>query len=65
MVIFLFNSSFLFSFQKALGQQFKKEVHIRNLPSLFKKPKPEKRDILDNSETGCLAALFSPQQDDI
>ncbi|XP_067093000.1 exportin-5 [Osmerus mordax] len=49
---------------KALGQQFKKEVHIRNLPSLFKKPKPEKRDILD-SETGGLAALFSPQQDDI
>ena len=64
MVILLFNSSFLFSFQKALGQQFKKEVHIRNLPSLFKKPKPEKRDILD-SETGGLVALFSPQPDAI
>uniref|UniRef100_A0A3Q3EU20 Exportin-5 C-terminal domain-containing protein n=1 Tax=Kryptolebias marmoratus TaxID=37003 RepID=A0A3Q3EU20_KRYMA len=27
---------------KALCQQFRKEVHIRNLPSLFKKPKPDK-----------------------
>uniref|UniRef100_A0A674BZX9 Exportin-5 n=1 Tax=Salmo trutta TaxID=8032 RepID=A0A674BZX9_SALTR len=50
---------------KALGQQFKKEVHIRNLPSLFKKPKLEKRDIVEPSETGSLAALFSPTQDDI
>uniref|UniRef100_A0A3P9AH16 Importin N-terminal domain-containing protein n=1 Tax=Esox lucius TaxID=8010 RepID=A0A3P9AH16_ESOLU len=39
---------------KALGQQFKKEVHIRNLPSLFKKSKPEKRDILETCETGTL-----------
>uniref|UniRef100_A0A8C7TAI9 Importin N-terminal domain-containing protein n=1 Tax=Oncorhynchus mykiss TaxID=8022 RepID=A0A8C7TAI9_ONCMY len=50
---------------KALAQQFKKEVHIRNLPSLFKKPKPEKRDILETSECGALAALFSPALDDI
>uniref|UniRef100_A0A8C7KRF5 Exportin-5 n=1 Tax=Oncorhynchus kisutch TaxID=8019 RepID=A0A8C7KRF5_ONCKI len=50
---------------KALAQQFKKEVHIRNLPSLFKKPKPEKRDILETSESGALAALFSPVVDDI
>uniref|UniRef100_A0A8C8IAK0 Importin N-terminal domain-containing protein n=1 Tax=Oncorhynchus tshawytscha TaxID=74940 RepID=A0A8C8IAK0_ONCTS len=50
---------------KDLGQQFKKEVHIRNLPSLFKKPKLEKRDIVEPSETGSLAALFSPTQDDI
>ncbi|KAK6328507.1 hypothetical protein J4Q44_G00004850 [Coregonus suidteri] len=50
---------------KALGQQFKKEVHIRNLPSLFKKPKPEKRDILETSESGALAALFSPVLDGI
>ncbi|XP_014069910.1 exportin-5 [Salmo salar] len=50
---------------KALAQQFKKEVHIRNLPSLFKKPKPEKRDILETSESGALAALFSPALDDI
>ncbi|KAJ8013751.1 hypothetical protein DPEC_G00033040 [Dallia pectoralis] len=50
---------------KALGQQFKKEVHIRNLPSLFKKSKPEKRDILETSESGTLAALFSPTQADI
>uniref|UniRef100_A0A674E1E4 Exportin-5 n=1 Tax=Salmo trutta TaxID=8032 RepID=A0A674E1E4_SALTR len=50
---------------KALAQQFKKEVHIRNLPSLFKKPKPEKRDILETSESGALATLFSPALDDI
>ncbi|CAB1338502.1 unnamed protein product [Coregonus sp. 'balchen'] len=50
---------------KALGQQFKKEVHIRNLPSLFKKPKPEKRDIVEPSESGALAALFSPTRDNI
>lgn len=50
---------------KDLGQQFKKEVHIRNLPSLFKKPKLEKRDIVEPSETGSLAALFSPTQEDI
>uniref|UniRef100_A0A673BL19 Importin N-terminal domain-containing protein n=1 Tax=Sphaeramia orbicularis TaxID=375764 RepID=A0A673BL19_9TELE len=46
---------------KALCQQFRKEVHIRNLPSLFKKPKPDK-DIL-NSETLGLAALFASTND--
>ncbi|XP_028845931.1 exportin-5 isoform X1 [Denticeps clupeoides] len=53
---------------KPLGQQFKKEVHIRNLPALFKKVKPNlKRDLLDleNSETSGLPSLFSPQQDDV
>ncbi|XP_054885590.1 exportin-5 [Poeciliopsis prolifica] len=44
---------------KALCQQFRKEVHIRNLPSLFKKPKPDK-DILETEQLG-LAALFSPE----
>ncbi|KAM8852416.1 exportin-5 [Synchiropus picturatus] len=43
---------------KALCQQFRKEVHIRNLPSLFKKPKPEK-DLLGTEPLG-LEALFSP-----
>ncbi|CAL8298793.1 unnamed protein product [Merluccius merluccius] len=43
---------------KALCQQFRKEVHIRNLPSLFKKPKPEK-DV--TTEVLGLEALFSPQ----
>ncbi|XP_056147857.1 exportin-5 [Lampris incognitus] len=44
---------------KALCQQFRKEVHIRNLPSLFKKPKPEK-DVM--SEEGlALESLFSPE----
>ncbi|PWA25810.1 hypothetical protein CCH79_00001679 [Gambusia affinis] len=46
---------------KALCQQFRKEVHIRNLPSLFKKPKPDK-DILETEQLG-LAALFSPEND--
>lgn len=45
--------------QKALCQQFRKEVHIRNLPSLFKKPKPDK-DVLNTEALG-LAALFSPE----
>ncbi|XP_041645980.1 exportin-5 [Cheilinus undulatus] len=44
---------------KALCQQFRKEVHIRNLPSLFKRPKPDK-DITDTEALG-LAALFSPE----
>uniref|UniRef100_A0A3B4U589 Exportin-5 n=1 Tax=Seriola dumerili TaxID=41447 RepID=A0A3B4U589_SERDU len=45
---------------KALCQQFRKEVHIRNLPSLFKKPKPDKD--VQNSEALGLAALFSPEE---
>ncbi|XP_029376721.1 exportin-5 isoform X1 [Echeneis naucrates] len=44
---------------KALCQQFRKEVHIRNLPSLFKKPKPDKA--VQNSEALGLAALFYPE----
>ncbi|MED6263098.1 hypothetical protein CHARACLAT_000924 [Characodon lateralis] len=46
---------------KALCQQFRKEVHIRNLPSLFKKPKQDK-DIVETENLG-LAALFSPEND--
>ncbi|KAM6923339.1 exportin-5 [Lycodopsis pacificus] len=44
---------------KALCQQFRKEVHIRNLPSLFKKLKPDKD--VQSSETLGLEALFSPE----
>ncbi|XP_031696340.1 exportin-5 isoform X1 [Anarrhichthys ocellatus] len=44
---------------KALCQQFRKEVHIRNLPSLFKKPKPDKD--VQSSEALGLEALFSPE----
>lgn len=44
--------------QTALCQQFRKEVHIRNLPSLFKKPKPDK-DLLTTEHLG-LEALFGP-----
>ncbi|MEQ2231627.1 hypothetical protein ILYODFUR_002475 [Ilyodon furcidens] len=46
---------------KALCQQFRKEVHIRNLPSLFKKPKQDK-DIVETENLG-LAALFNPEND--
>uniref|UniRef100_A0A3B3Z6J4 Exportin-5 C-terminal domain-containing protein n=1 Tax=Periophthalmus magnuspinnatus TaxID=409849 RepID=A0A3B3Z6J4_9GOBI len=42
---------------KALCQQFRKEVHIRNLPTLFKKPKEDK-DIVLQSEVVGLEALF-------
>ncbi|KAJ7340919.1 hypothetical protein JRQ81_004206 [Phrynocephalus forsythii] len=46
---------------KPLGEQFRKEVHIRNLPSLFKKVKPSiESDTLDNPEDGALIALFEP-----
>ncbi|XP_062286066.1 exportin-5 [Scomber scombrus] len=43
----------------ALCQQFRKEVHIRNLPSLFKKPKQDKD--VPSSEALGLAALFTPE----
>ncbi|XP_051775267.1 exportin-5 [Erpetoichthys calabaricus] len=52
------------SFGKPLGQQFKKEVHIKNLPSLFKKTKPEAPDILDTEKIE-LASLFTSSADDI
>uniref|UniRef100_A0A667XAB9 Exportin-5 n=1 Tax=Myripristis murdjan TaxID=586833 RepID=A0A667XAB9_9TELE len=45
---------------KALCQQFRKEVHIRNLPSLFKKPKPEK-EILNNEALGLADLPVVPQ----
>uniref|UniRef100_A0A4W4ERH4 Importin N-terminal domain-containing protein n=1 Tax=Electrophorus electricus TaxID=8005 RepID=A0A4W4ERH4_ELEEL len=48
---------------KPLGQQFKKEVHIRNLPSLFKKAKPSKDIVSDSTKAG-LVELFSPEHDD-
>ncbi|KAM9365594.1 exportin-5 isoform 1-T2 [Pholidichthys leucotaenia] len=46
---------------KALCQQFRKEVHIRNLPSLYKNPKPE-TDIL-SGEPLLLTALFHSEND--
>lgn len=54
-----FTSPLTLCIQKALCQQFRKEVHIRNLPSLFKKPKIDK-DII-SSEALSLADLFDPQ----
>ncbi|XP_048061811.1 exportin-5-like isoform X1 [Megalobrama amblycephala] len=45
---------------KPLGQQFKKEVHIQKLPSLFKKPT---KDVLENTDAAGLIALFSPDRD--
>lgn len=45
---------------KPLGEQFRKEVHIKNLPSLFKKTKPMlDAEVLDNEEGG-LATIFEP-----
>ncbi|XP_036172449.1 exportin-5 isoform X3 [Myotis myotis] len=45
---------------KPLGEQFRKEVHIKNLPSLFKKPKPVlETEVLDKEEGG-LATIFEP-----
>eukprot|EP00066_Takifugu_rubripes_P012337 XP_011601603.1 PREDICTED: exportin-5 isoform X2 [Takifugu rubripes] len=45
--------------EKALCQQFRKEVHVRNLPSLFKKQKTDK-DIM-SSEAIFLTDLFFSQ----
>lgn len=54
-----FTSPLTLCIQKALCHQFRKEVHIRNLPSLFTKLKIEK-DII-SSEALSLADLFYPQ----
>ncbi|KAL1771362.1 exportin-5 isoform X2 [Sigmodon hispidus] len=46
---------------KPLGQQFRKEVHIKNLPMLFKKPKPMlETEVLDSEGGGGLATIFEP-----
>ncbi|KFR10526.1 Exportin-5, partial [Opisthocomus hoazin] len=46
---------------KPLGEQFRKEVHIRNLPSLFKKVKPLlETDVLENEDGEGLTPLFEP-----
>uniref|UniRef100_A0A8C5K7C7 Exportin-5 n=1 Tax=Jaculus jaculus TaxID=51337 RepID=A0A8C5K7C7_JACJA len=45
---------------KPLGEQFRKEVHIKNLPSLFKKPKPMLETEVLDSEGGGLATIFEP-----
>lgn len=47
--------------QKPLGEQFRKDVHIRNLPSLFKKVKPSlETDVLENEDGEGLNTLFEP-----
>ncbi|XP_072266143.1 exportin-5-like [Pyxicephalus adspersus] len=44
---------------KPLGEQFRKEVHIRNLPSLFqKKPRPALEDSILGSCAEALPSLF-------
>jgi len=46
--------------QKPLGEQFRKEVHIKNLPWLFKKSKPMLETEVLDSEEGGLATIFEP-----
>lgn len=48
------------SLQKPLGEQFRKEVHIKNLPTLFKKPKPMLETEVLDSDAGGLATIFEP-----
>uniref|UniRef100_A0A8B9V4D7 Exportin-5 C-terminal domain-containing protein n=1 Tax=Anas zonorhyncha TaxID=75864 RepID=A0A8B9V4D7_9AVES len=44
-----------------VGDQFRKDVHIRNLPSLFKKVKPSlETDVLENEDGEGLNTLFEP-----
>ncbi|XP_042188914.1 exportin-5 isoform X2 [Callorhinchus milii] len=53
---------------KPLGQKFKKEVHIKNLPSLFKKPKPQTPPTPieeEAAEDNGLASLFDPRVQDM
>ncbi|XP_078085741.1 exportin-5 isoform X1 [Mustelus asterias] len=51
---------------KPLGQKFKKEVHIKNLPSLFKKPKPQPTTpIEETTEDNVLTPLFDPRAQDM
>ncbi|KAJ7404263.1 Exportin-5 [Willisornis vidua] len=46
---------------KPIGEQFRKEVHIRNLPSLFKKVKPSlETDVLENEDGESFNILFEP-----
>lgn len=45
---------------KPLGEQFRKEVHIKNLPWLFKKSKPMLETEVLDSEEGGLATIFEP-----
>lgn len=45
---------------KPLGEQFRKEVHIKNLPTLFKKPKPMLETEVLDSDAGGLATIFEP-----
>lgn len=45
---------------KPLGEQFRKEVHIKNLPSIFKKAKPVLETEVLDSEGGGLATIFEP-----
>ncbi|NXA10140.1 XPO5 protein, partial [Sapayoa aenigma] len=46
---------------KPIGEQFRKEVHIRNLPSLFKKVKPSlETDVLENEDGEGFNVLFEP-----
>ncbi|XP_061766057.1 exportin-5-like isoform X2 [Nerophis ophidion] len=49
---------------KALCHQFKKEVHIKNLPSLFKKAKPE-TDVLSSEEISGIAVLLEPEKNSL
>ncbi|XP_028903292.1 exportin-5 [Ornithorhynchus anatinus] len=45
---------------KPLGEKFRKEVHIKNLPSLFKTTKPMLETEVLESEDGILTALLEP-----
>ncbi|RLV98691.1 hypothetical protein DV515_00010571 [Chloebia gouldiae] len=47
--------------EKPIGEQFRKEVHIRNLPSLFKKVKPSlETDVLENEDGEGFNVMFEP-----
>ena len=51
---------YIFSFQKNVGEQFKKEVYIKNLPPMcvMSRPKAKRLDETENKDLG-LCSLFS------
>ncbi|KAK4329340.1 hypothetical protein Pmani_000289 [Petrolisthes manimaculis] len=48
---------------KNVGQAFKKEVHMTNLPPMFKKPRPKQPRVDDTDTDIGLCSLFGPEGD--
>lgn len=47
-----------------VGQALKKEVHMKNLPPMFKRPRPKQPRIDDTDADIGLCSLFGPESGD-